>query len=305
MSAHQPVMVEAVLRLLNPQPGGQIVDATLGLGGHAESILRELGPSGHLVGLDRDPKMLEQAEIRLRRFGSAAHLVHARLSELAQVVLAEGAERVDGILMDLGLCSAQIDDPARGFSFKPTPEPVPLDMRMDPEQPETAADLLERLDEEELACVLRAGGVPAARKVARAIRARLPIRTARELTEAIRAVALPRRRHHPATLIFQSLRMAVNDELHELESALEQAVELLAPGGRLAVLSYHSGEDRRVKQFLRDEARGCICPPKLPQCVCGRSPRLKLLGRGEGPAPEEVLRNPRARSARLRGALRC
>jgi 16S rRNA (cytosine1402-N4)-methyltransferase len=177
-------------------------------------------------------------------------------------------------------------------------------MRMDQDRGETAAELLARLDEAELTAVLREGGVPAPRRSARAIRSRLPIRTTHELREALRGIKLPRRRHHPATLVFQALRIAVNDELRELESALESAVELLAPGGRLAVLSYHSGEDRRVKEFLVREARGCICPPDLPRCGCGRSPRLEILTKGEGPDPDEVLRNPRARSARLRAAKR-
>ncbi len=303
-AAHLPVMVEPVLRVLSPRPGERILDATVGLGGHAELILRRLGPSGELIGIDRDRRMLRRAEERLRPFGRAVSLVHARLSYLKEVVKGRGAERLDGILMDLGVCSAQIDERTRGFSFRDGDEPVPLDMRMDQERGETASELLARLDEAELTTVLRAGGVPAPRRIARALRARLPLRTTRELREALRGVKLPRRRHHPATLVFQALRIAVNDELRELERALESAVELLAPSGRLVVLSYHSGEDRRVKQFLAREERGCICPPDLPRCGCGRSPRLKIVARGERPDPDEILRNPRARSARLRGALR-
>ncbi len=303
-AAHLPVMVEPVLRVLSPRPGERILDATVGLGGHAELILRRLGPSGELIGIDRDRRMLRRAEERLRPFGRAVSLVHARLSYLEEVVKGRGAERLDGILMDLGVCSAQIDERTRGFSFRDGDEPVPLDMRMDQERGETASELLARLDEAELTTVLRAGGVPAPRRIARALRARLPLRTTRELREALRGVKLPRRRHHPATLVFQALRIAVNDELRELERALESAVELLAPSGRLVVLSYHSGEDRRVKQFLAREERGCICPPDLPRCGCGRSPRLKIVARGERPDPDEILRNPRARSAHLRGALR-
>lgn len=303
-AAHLPVMLEPVLRVLRPRPGARIVDATIGLGGHAEIILRRLGPGGELIGIDRDRQMLHRTEERLRPFGTAVSLVHTRLSFLREAVKARGVDSVDGILMDLGACSAQIDEPGRGFSFKASETPVQLDMRMDQERGETAAELLARLDEAELTAVLREGGVPAPRRSARAIRSRLPIRTTHELREALRGIKLPRRRHHPATLVFQALRIAVNDELRELESALESAVELLTPGGRLAVLSYHSGEDRRVKEFLVREARGCICPPDLPRCGCGRSPRLKLLAKGEGPDPDEVLRNPRARSARLRGAER-
>jgi 16S rRNA (cytosine1402-N4)-methyltransferase len=303
-ASHLPVMVERVMHLLNPRSGGRIIDATLGLGGHSEVILRALGPEGSLIGLDRDPQMLRLAEKRIRPCGGAIRLVHARLSALREVAHDAGVKHVDGILFDLGLCSAQIDARARGFSFEPGPEPAPLDMRMDQAEGETAAELLERLDEAELAALLREGDVPAPRRVARALRARRPIRTTQELVEAVRACQLPRRRHHPATLVFQALRLAVNDELRELESALESAVNLLAPGGRLAVLSYHSGEDRRVKAFLAREARGCICPPDLPRCGCGHSPRIKILERGRGPDPEEVLRNPRARSARLRGGER-
>ncbi len=303
-AAHLPVMVEPVLRVLHPREGARIVDATVGVGGHAEAILRRLGPTGELIGIDRDREMLRSCEERLRPFGSAVRLVHARLSSLREVVKGAGIEHVDGILMDLGLCSAQIDEPARGFSFKPSDEPLPLDMRMDQSRGETAAALLSRLDEVELVALLRQGDVPAPRRVARALRARLPIWTTQQLLDALHDVRLPRRRHHPATLVFQALRMAVNDELREIELALESALELLAPGGRLAVLSYHSGEDRRVKAFLAREARGCICPPDLPRCGCGRSPRLTLLTRGETSAADEILRNPRARSARLRGAER-
>jgi len=303
-AAHLPVMVESVLRVLSPRPGEHIVDATVGLGGHAEVILRHLGPHGRLIGIDRDRQMLRRAEQHLRGFGRAVSLVQARLSYLGQVVEGGGAKQVDGILMDLGVCSAQLDERARGFSFRDVDEPVPLDMRMDQERGETAAELLARLDETELTQVLRDGGVPAPRRIARALHSRLPVRTTRDLREALRDTKLPRRRHHPATLVFQALRIAVNDELNELEQALENAVELLAPGGRLAVLSYHSGEDRRVKTFLAREERGCICPPDMPRCGCGRSPRLKLVARGLRPDPDEILRNPRSRSARLRGAVR-
>ena len=303
-AAHLPVMVEPVLRILKPRPGERIVDATVGLGGHAELILRGLGPEGQLIGIDRDRNMLRRAEAQLRAFGGAVSLVHARLAYLHEIVKGAGIEQVDGILMDLGLCSAQIDDLARGFSFRESEQPVPLDMRMDQERGETASELLARLDERELTTLLREGGVPSPGRVARALRAHGPLRTTQELREALRGVKLPRRRHHPATLVFQALRIAVNEELQELERALESAVELLAPGGRLVVLSYHSGEDRRVKEFLAREERGCICPPDLPRCGCGRTPRLKIVARGERADPDEVLRNPRARSARLRGAVR-
>ncbi len=301
---HIPVMVEQVVRLLNPRPGACMVDATLGIGGHAERLLEELGPTGELIGLDRDGEALEHATIRLKRFGSAVRLVRARMSFLRDVVETTGRQEVDGVFMDLGVSSLQLDDPARGFSFRSSDEPTPLDMRMDRRSGETAAELLERLAEPELVRVLREGGVPTPVRVARAIRARLPIATTQDLLAALAGVRLPPRRHHPATLVFQALRIAVNDELGELDAGLEAAVDVLAPGGRLAVLSYHSGEDRRVKNFLRQEARGCICPPDLPVCGCGRTSRLEILARGERADATEVSQNPRARSARLRGGER-
>ena len=302
---HAPVMVTEVLELLAPRPGARIVDATTGHGGHAEAILERLGPEGVLVGLDRDAEMLAVAEERLRRFGPAARLFHARFSFLREVVTGAGVSPVDGVLFDLGVCSEQLDKTERGLSFRAGEAAVPLDMRLDRSRGETAAELLARLDEGELVELLRRGGVPFPTRVARALLAKRPIETVQALLEALEGVRLPRRRHHPATLVFQALRMAVNDELDELDAGLASALEVLAPGGRLAVLSYHSGEDRRVKAFLAREARGCICPPALPVCGCGRQPRMRLIGRGRGPQPAEARRNPRARSARLRGGVRC
>ncbi len=301
---HLPVLLEPVLELLSPQPGLRIVDATVGGGGHAEAIARRLGGAGKLIAIDRDPEMLECAGKRLAPYGSSVRLVHARISHLREVLAGAELDAVDAILFDLGLCSLQLDDPVRGFRFQPAGRPVPLDMRMDRTWGRTAAELLEETEEAELAGLLREGGVPRPRAVARALRSRLPIGDAGELLEAVSTVALPQRSHHPATLVFQALRIAVNDEYRELEQGVEAAVELLRPGGRLAVLSYHSGEDRRIKEIFAREARGCICPPGLPVCGCGRTPRLRLLARGKGPPPEEVLRNPRARSARLRGGER-
>jgi 16S rRNA (cytosine1402-N4)-methyltransferase len=303
--AHVPVMLEPVLELLDPRPGGRFVDATLGFGGHAEQIAERIGPTGLLIGIDRDAEALAEAHKRLARFAGRVRLVHARLSYLRQVVEGAGIERVDGVLLDLGVSSAHLDRPERGFSFKRGSAPAPLDMRMDRSRGETAAQLIERLDEAALADVLHEGGAPAALRLARAIKARAPLATTGELVEALRGIKLPRRHHHPATLVFQALRIAVNEELAELDRGLEAAVAVLAPGGRLAVLTYHSGEDRRVKQFIAEQARGCICPPDLPVCGCGRKVSLRPLGRGRRADPEEVRRNPRARSALLRGALRC
>jgi 16S rRNA (cytosine1402-N4)-methyltransferase len=303
--AHAPVMVDEMLELLAPRPGARIVDATTGHGGHAEALLDRISPGGVLVGLDRDPEMLAVAEERLARFGPAARLFHARFSFLREVVTGAGVAPVDGVLFDLGVCSEQLDRVERGLSFRPGDAPAPLDMRMDRGRGETAAALLARVDEAELVELLRRGGVPFPNRVARALLAHRPIDTVQALLAALEGVRLPRRRHHPATLVFQALRMAVNEEENELDTGLASAVEVLAPGGRLAVLSYHSGEDRRVKEFLARESRGCICPPQLPVCGCGRQPRVRLLGRGRGPSAAEARRNPRARSARLRGGVRC
>jgi 16S rRNA (cytosine1402-N4)-methyltransferase len=301
MAEHRPVMLDPVLEFISPRPGMRIVDATVGAGGHAEAIARRLAGDGELIALDRDLEMLERAGKRLAPFGSTVRLVHARFSHLREVL---AKDRADGMLLDLGLCSLQLDDPVRGFRFQKADSPAPLDMRMDRGAGKTAAELLEGLEEEPLASILREGGVPRPRTVARSIRSRLPIRSADELVEAVKRVRLPQRSHHPATLVFQAIRIATNEEYAELEAALEGSLDLLAPGGRLVILSYHSGEDRRTKAFLAREARGCICPPALPVCGCGRSPRFRILARGTGPSPEEVLRNPRARSARLRAGER-
>jgi 16S rRNA (cytosine1402-N4)-methyltransferase len=303
--AHVPVMLEEVIDLLDPRPGGRFVDATVGLGGHAARIAERVGPEGAVIGMDRDAETLERAADRLAGFGAVVQLIHARFGFVREVVEGAGLDDVDGVLLDLGVSSVHLDSPERGFSFRPEAAQAPLDMRMDRSRGVTAAQLIQRLEADELAERLRDGGAPAARGVASALKAHQPLETVGDLLDALRGVRMPRRKHHPATLVFQALRIAVNAELEELDSGLAGAVDVLAPGGRLAVLSYHSGEDRRVKRFMADEARGCVCPPDLPVCACGRSPRLKLLVRGQAPSDLEVSRNPRARSARLRGAARC
>ena len=304
MPGHLPVMLEPVVAALAPRPGARLVDGTLGLGGHAEALLEAIGPEGRLLGIERDGSLLACARARLDRFGPAFRGVHTRLSFLSEAARGAGLAPVDGILLDLGVCSVQLDDPKRGFSFREDAREAPLDMRMDTSRGESATDLLARIDEDQLAKLLRDGGVVAPRRVARALAARRPLRKAGDLLDALRDVRLPGRHHHPATLVFQALRMAVNDELRELEAALEASVELLATGGRLVVLSYHSGEDRPVKAFFVREQRGCICPPDLPVCGCGREPRLHPTVRGRGPDHDEIERNPRARSARLRAGER-
>ncbi len=304
MREHLPVMLEPVLELLSPHPGNLLVDGTVGGAGHAEAIARRLAGRGKLIALDRDPDMLDHARKRLGAFGPLVQLVHARFSQLENALLSLEIERVDGILLDLGLCTLQLDSAERGFRFGDADSTVPLDMRMDRTGGNTVAELLDKLDEEELAEILREGGVHRVRIVARALRAHRPIRSTAALLHALDEVRLPRRRHHPATLVFQALRIAVNDEYHELVAGLEASADLLSTGGRLVVLSYHSGEDRRVKQFFAREARGCICPPDLPVCGCGRVPRFRILARGTGPQTDEVVRNPRSRSARLRAGER-
>jgi len=298
--------VDEVAFVLRPRRGGWVIDGTVGMGGHAEAILKSSGTDVWLLGIDADPETLARARARLAPFGDRVTLEHANFRDLARVAAAHRVSGARAVLLDLGVSSYQLDESARGFSFQ---HDEPLDMRLDPARGETAADLVNRANEAELARILfEHGGERFARRIARAIVRRRPLRTTGDLVAAVRA-AVPRaawpKRTHVATRTFQALRMAVNDELDELDTGLSSAVEVLAPGGRLAVLSYHSGEDRRVKEFLTREARGCICPPQLPVCGCGRRPRMRLLGRSRGPQPAEARRNPRARSARLRGGVRC
>lgn len=306
---HLPVMVEEVIVGLSPRPGSLLVDATVGGGGHAARILEANAPDGRLLGLDADPAAIERSERQLRAFGARAVLRRANFEALGDVARGEGIDAVDGILFDLGLSSDQLADEPRGFSFRAE---GPLDMRFDTERGQAAKDLLATEDEEALTTTFRRfGEEPYAARIARAIvreRERTPITRASQLAELVsRAVpgGRARRRTHPATRVFQALRIAVNRELEVLPRALAAALDLLRPGGRLAVISYHSLEDRIVKRFVAAERRGCICAPEIPVCVCGHSPRLRVVGPApQFPSPEEVASNPRARSARLRVAER-
>ncbi|MCS7172277.1 MAG: 16S rRNA (cytosine(1402)-N(4))-methyltransferase RsmH [Armatimonadetes bacterium] len=287
-SWHIPVLLREVLTWLDPRPGGLYVDATVGTGGHAEAILERILPGGRLVGLDRDPEALAVARKRLERFGAAVRLVQANFADLQRVLRSLGIEGVGGVLLDLGVSGLQLAAPHRGFSFR---LPGPLDMRMDPTAPVTAADLVNRLPERELAELLRRyGEEPFAFRIAREIVRRRPLSTTQELREAVLR-AVPRsawpRRVDVATRTFQALRIAVNRELEALEQVLPQAVEVLRPGGRLVVISFHSLEDRIVKRALRNTAHLRVLTPKPVR-----------------PSPEEVRRNPHARSARLRAAER-
>jgi 16S rRNA (cytosine1402-N4)-methyltransferase len=302
-STHIPVLFQEALATLDPQPGGKYIDATLGGGGHAEGILTASSPNGILLGLDANPDALERTRERLARFGERVTFVHSNFRTLKKVATRHGFTGVDGILFDLGLSSHQLDDPDQGFSFQAE---GPLDMRLDFTQGETAAEVINRLDAQELADILyRYGEERRSRRIARAIIAARPIHTTARLAEIISQAAGGRRgaRKHPATRSFQALRIFVNDELGALESALPQALDLLRPGGVLAVISFHSLEDRIVKRYFRHESKDCVCPPDLPICQCDHKARITELQRkGVIPTAEEVANNPRSRSARLRAA---
>lgn len=308
---HLPVLVDEVMQMLAPAPGSLHVDATLGGGGHTERILEAANPDGRLLGLDADPAAIARVEARLRaRFGDRLVLRQANFRQLAAVAPAAGFGAVDGCLFDLGLSSFQLADVERGFGFRAG---GPLDMRFDPGRGVPASELLATLEAAELTALFRRyGEEPKAARIARAIvdaRRVAPIGTAEELAALVERVLPPNprqpRRTHPATRVFQALRIAVNEELEALEAGLHAALDLLRPGGRLVVLSYHSLEDRIVKRFIQSERRGCVCPPEVPICVCGRNPRLRLITRPSlTPTAAEIGANPRARSARLRAAER-
>ena len=308
---HEPVLLPESLELMGLFPNATVVDGTVGGGGHAVAILEQTAPDGRLVGLDRDEEALAAAARRLAAYGQRVSLIHASFRRLARVLADLAIPRVDGVLLDLGVSSPQLDRAERGFRFaEATADATPLDMRMDRSDPTTAADLLARASVQQLESWLREyGELPGARRLAKAIvaaRERAPLRTTRDLLAVIDSARVGGgRRHHPATLVFQALRIATNDEIGALDAGLEGAIESLAPGRRVAVIAYHSIEDRLVKNRFRDEQRGCVCPPHTPVCACGRRARLRVLTRrAVRPAPEEVRANPRARSARLRAAER-
>jgi 16S rRNA (cytosine1402-N4)-methyltransferase len=308
---HLPVLVDEVMSMLAPAPGSLQIDATVGGGGHTERILEATDPDGRLLGLDADGAAIARVDGRLRpRFGDRLVLRRANFRELRTVAPEAGFGTVDGMLFDLGLSSFQLGDAERGFGFRTG---GPLDMRFDTTRGVPAAELLATLDRMELSALFkRYGEEPQANRIANAIvaaRATAPVATAEELAGLIERVApgnpRTRRRIHPATRVFQALRIAVNAELDALSDALAASIDLLRPGGRLVVLSYHSLEDRIVKRFFASERRGCVCPPEVPVCVCGRNPRLRLVTRPSlTPTADEVAANPRARSARLRAAER-
>lgn len=304
--SHEPVMVTEVVDALSLAPGGVIIDATVGSGGHAAALL-EATHDHRLVGLDRDPSALAEAADHLARFGARARLRRGRFDELQAVIDEEVAgEPLSAVLFDLGVSSRQFDEAGRGFSYR---FDAPLDMRMDPGQETTAASVVNGWPEEHLADLFAEHGEGRfARRIAHAVVLARPVSTTLELAGIVREsipAAARRRGGHPAKRVFQALRVAVNEELEQLPVALEVAGRALQPGGRLAVLSYHSGEDRIVKRELAEAARGwCSCPPGLP-CVCGAVPAMRLITRGARlPSAAEVAANPRSSSARLRLAER-
>jgi 16S rRNA (cytosine1402-N4)-methyltransferase len=305
---HVPVLAAEVRELLAVRPGETVVDATFGAGGHASLLAADLHGRGKFIAIDRDPTVRPYFDRFKRRAGVQARLLRGE----ASVVLGQLADndvRADAILLDLGVSSMQLDRPERGFSYAVD---APLDMRMNPRDEVSARDLVNEASERDLAQIFkRYGEERYARQIARAIgreRRRHPIERTGELVEIIRgAIPAPARfgDGHPAKRVFQALRIAVNDELGELEHALPAAFDMLRPGGRLAVISFHSLEDRLVKRFIRDKERGCVCPPDFPVCVCGHEPELRALGRkAVRPSSRETAANPRAASARLRAAVR-
>jgi 16S rRNA (cytosine1402-N4)-methyltransferase len=301
---HTPVLYQRVLHALRPSAGGRYIDGTIGAGGHSFGILEASSPDGQVLGIDLDPTALGLAEDRLAEFEDRVHLRHGSYIDLTVFADELGWNSVDGLLLDLGVSSMILEDAKRGFSFRLD---GPLDMRFDPTQSTTAADLINRLPEGELADVIaQYGEEPRARRVAKAIVNARPLHSTLELAELIsRVVKGGRRKIHPATRTFQALRIAVNDELNTLEVGLDQAVDRIAPGGRIAVISFHSLEDRIVKRKFKQESADCICPPDQIVCTCDHRARLQVITkRPLRPDNSELEANPRARSARLRVAER-
>jgi len=298
-AGHIPVMVGEAVEWLRPRPGAFLVDATVGLGGHAAALLAA-APDARLLGVDRDPSALARARERLAVHGERVVLRQARFADVARILSEAGWDGADAVLLDLGVSSLQLDESTRGFSFQAD---GPLDMRMDPTASVTAAALVNELPERDLAhLIAEYGEEPRARAVARAIVRARPLATTAELARAVGAVlGRPRPGRHPATQTFQAIRIAVNEELDELDRFLAEGWSLLRPGGRLAILAYHSLEDRRVKEAFRRWAATCLCPPRTPVCTCGWRAKVRVLTRRPlRPTAEEIVRNPRARSARLR-----
>lgn len=306
---HEPVLLQEVTRALSIVPEGIYVDCTVGSGGHSEAIARELGADGKLVCLDRDPDAVDIAVKRLAFLGQRLTIAQGSFADLRDFLLERGIEKVHGVLLDLGMSSYQLEKSGRGFSFS---RKEPLDMRMDPDLPQTASDLVNKGSRQELAAILRKFGEEKragliAKKIVQAREDNL-IRTSLELAELVRSVfpvSRGKRMRHPATKTFQALRIAVNHELEQLVSFLEQLPALLLQGGRIVIISYHSLEDRIVKRQMEKWEHPCTCPPDFPRCVCGNKPVFeRVTKRPIRPDTREIARNPRARSAVMRVAER-
>ena len=306
---HKPVLLDACIQALNIRPDGIYVDGTLGRAGHSMEIARRL-TTGRLICIDRDQAAIDAARVRLAPWLDRVTLVHSNFSELGEILSGAGVSGADGMLFDLGVSSPQLDDASRGFSYM---QDAPLDMRMDTSAPLSAYEVVNTWSQEELRRILYEYGeeryAPAIAKAIVRARETAPVNTTLELVEIIRGAMPPaalREKQHPAKRSFQAIRIAVNGELDALPPMLEAAVDGLNPGGRLAVITFHSLEDRIVKRTLADLAKGCTCPPEFPVCVCGRKPRVRLVNRKPVTADgAELADNPRARSAKLRVAEKC
>ncbi len=302
--SHESVLLQESIEALDIQRGGRYIDCTVNGGGHAAAIIEESSPGGRLLGIDADPLAVRIARERFKDYGSDVTLVNENFKYLESIADRFNFRPVNGIIFDLGMSSLQLEDTGRGFSFQ---HDAPLDMRFSPRQAVTAAEVVNEWPEESLARVLVDYGEEwRGKRVARAVVENRPINTTLELAGLVqRVVGGGQTRIHPATKTFQALRIAVNEELENLDSALRQAVSLLGSGGRLVVISFHSLEDRLVKTFLRRESQGCLCPPEVTECRCGHQQSLKLMSKKAiRPGPDEIESNPRSRSARLRVAER-
>jgi 16S rRNA (cytosine1402-N4)-methyltransferase len=302
-SSHTPVLLSETLRALAVQPGGRYIDCTLGSGGHAAAILDHSSPGGQLLGIDADPKAVEFAQERLQHYKNSTLLINDNFINLHSICIKYDFFPVHGILFDLGLSSLQLNVNGRGFSFQ---NDAPLDMRFSPLQKVTAADIVNNTPETKLAHIIRTYGEESySHRIASYIIKERPIKTTLQLARLVEKAVSRRGKLHPATKTFQALRIAVNHELDYLETALRQAIDLLGFEGRLVVISYHSLEDRIVKQFMQRESKRCLCPPDTPTCICHHVPRLRLINKKVvTPSLTEIDLNPRSRSAKLRAAER-
>ncbi len=298
--SHEPVLLKECIAALQIQRGGRYIDCTINGGGHAAAILEESAPGGQLLGMDADPEAIKLAKERLKHFGKDVLLVNENFRYLENICNRYNFRPVNGILFDLGMSSLQLEASGRGFSFQ---QDSPLDMRFNSRQTLTAADIVNTYTEHDLASLFeKYGEERRGRQIAKRIVEGRPLRTTFELVRAVeQAVGGVRGRIHPATKTFQALRIAVNQELEGLEFALKQALELLGSGGRIVVISFHSLEDRLVKEFFRRESQGCLCPPSVPVCVCGHIPKLRIVTKkAVRPSTSELQANPRSRSAKMR-----